>query len=87
MLKTFYLSLVGPLYGYYLEVRAKDAETVRRWANQELGPKVWCCEYASEELQKHSITPNLIGKLVIIPAEQDYEITRKIDFDYLDRPA
>ena len=81
-MKTFYLSLVGPFYGLYLTVKATDEWVVRKWANQELGPKVWCDSYTEEQLQKSDEKNiNITGKTVII--DEDSRVADdKVGFDY-----
>jgi hypothetical protein len=75
-MNTYYLSLVGPLIGLYLEVKAPSQAIVREWASKQLGPKVWCSVYTKSELENENI--QIVGKLVRL--EQD---ALDIAFDYL----
>ena len=80
-MNNYYLSLVGPLYGLYVRVKAPNKWVVRKWANQQIGPKIWCDVYTTEELAEYTVVT--VGHKVVIPEDTPIEEDVIIEFDYI----
>jgi hypothetical protein len=86
---TFYVSLVGPLCGLYLEVKlkscgtvAKDKLRVREWAAANLGNKVWCSVYLKDSLETSGENIQIIGKTVYLYVDEIFPDNYHISSDY-----
>lgn len=64
-MQNFYVSLVGPLCGYYLRVTAANEGDVRHWAADKLG-KMWCSVYKPGQIENkpHFDRAKVIGMRV-----------------------
>lgn len=66
--KSYYISLVRGLTGYYVKVLATDIEVVRKYAVKYYG-ELWCSVYTEEELVDFMKKYYNITKVVVINAD------------------
>lgn len=52
-MQTYYVSLVGPLLGYYIPVRAKDKKHLGLMLNCSRFRYLWCAGYSKEDFKRH----------------------------------
>lgn len=69
-LYAYYVSLVGPLCGYYMKAKADDREIVKQWAAKALS-KMCCDVYKPEQLEgkDNFDRTKVIGETVILTVE------------------
>ena len=57
-MKTFYVTLIGPLLGSYIAVKAKDERAVSILLNNGRLKRLWCSVYTSKEemgVERHDL--------------------------------